>query len=99
MESKVFQIEFTYQQVRYAGLAKPLERANQLWYSVDLESENQESRIQIIGRPATTTAEDWEFTCGEGEAATGYYDRALLEEIGEAIEKSMVEGSDAAKVG
>ena len=99
MTSQEFQIEFTYQHIPYLGLVKPISRKGDLWYTVDLESENQETHLQILARPSTSSWDYWDFECGAGEKATDHYDKELLDEVGEAIEKQMVAGSDAEKVG
>jgi quercetin dioxygenase-like cupin family protein len=90
MADEVFNIEFTYQQNPYVGLVRPLQKDRDTWYSVDLESENQESHVQIIAVPATTENGDWRFECSTGEFATTYYDKDLLWEVGEAIDKYLV---------
>ena len=87
MSTKEFQIEFTYQDIPYIGLVNPLQKGKETWYAVNLESENQESYIEIIAKPSVSALEDWDFVCKEGEDAIGYYEKDLLQEIGEAIEK------------
>ena len=89
-----FQIEFTYQDVAYIGLVKPLEKKGEEWYSVDLESENQETNARIVLKPSASELEDWDFECGDGEVATAYYDKDLLTEIGEAIENYKIRKDD-----
>ncbi|MDP4218767.1 MAG: hypothetical protein Q8927_21440 [Bacteroidota bacterium] len=96
MSTDPFQIEFTYQNAPFIGLVTPFERAGECRYSIDLESENQESHLRIQGKLSNHVADVWDFTCGDGEPATNYYDKDLLQEIGEAIEKHLVAGSDAA---
>jgi hypothetical protein len=98
MANEDFQIEFTFQNNPYIGLVKPLKRNNELWYSIDLESQNQESKMQIIARPSTSALEDWDFECVGGEPATAHYDKELLQEAGEAIEQYLIAGSDADRV-
>jgi hypothetical protein len=95
MATDQFQIEFTFQNIPFIGLVAPIEKGGQSWYSIDLESENQESYMRILGRLSNKPTEEWDFTCGDGEPATNYYDKDLLQEIGEAIEKHLVAGSDA----
>ena len=87
MINEPFQIEFTYQDIPYIGLVTPVIKNKKTGYHVDLESENQESNMRITLTPSNSALEDWDFECGEGEAATEYYDKDLLEEVGEAIEK------------
>jgi hypothetical protein len=87
MINEPFQIEFTYQDISYIGLVTPVIKNKKTGYLVDLESENQESNMRITLTPSNSALEDWDFECGEGEPATEYYDKDLLEEVGEAIEK------------
>ena len=96
MATDQFQIEFTYQNVPFIGLVALVQKAGEFWYSIDLESENQENTMRILGRLSNRPTEEWEFTCGDGEPATNYYDKDLLQEVGEAIEKHLVAGADAA---
>jgi hypothetical protein len=98
MESQEFQIEFTYQDNGYVGLVTPIRKNKEQWYTIDLESENQESQARITARPSDSELEDWAFECGDGEPATGYYDKDLLQEVGEAIEKYLLRGSDTDRV-
>jgi len=98
MDNADFQIEFTYQNIPYLGIVKPLERNGEVWYAVNLESENQERWVEIVARPSTSALEDWDFQCGDGEGAAEYYDKQLLQEVGEAIERYMITASDADRV-
>jgi hypothetical protein len=94
MSSDQFQIEFSYQNLPFIGLVASFQKGRECWYSGELESEIQESHMRILGRLSNPTTDEWDFTCGDGEPATNYYDKKLLQEIGEAIEKHLVAGSD-----
>lgn len=87
MAKQDFQIEFPYNGVSYYGLVRPQGPEANSGYRVSLESENQESYLDIILTPSASELEDWDFTCGDGEDATNHYDLELLEEIGEQIEE------------
>lgn len=97
MSSKEFQIEFTYQDIPYIGLVNPLSEGKETWYSVNLESENQESYIEITVKPSSSALEDWDYECKEGEDALEYYEKDLLQEIGEAIEKHNSRGYEPSR--
>jgi hypothetical protein len=62
-------------------------------YTVYLESENQEAYLDVIAKPSRFAWGDWDFVCknpengGSPENALVYYDKELLDEVGEAIEK------------
>jgi hypothetical protein len=91
--SKEFQIEFTYQDIPYVGLVRQLDRNDQAWYTVQLESENQESNLEILLKPSTSDVDDWDFYCINGEEeedASAFYDKDLLTEIGEAVEAHLL---------
>lgn len=89
--SKEFQIEFIYQGIPYLGIVKPLDRNDQAWYAIQLESDNQESHLEIMLKPSTSDLNDWDFYCINGqEDASAYYDRDLLTEIGEAVEAHLL---------
>lgn len=83
-----FQINFNYEGSSYAGLVTPIENGGQLSYKINLESENQESFVEIVGKPFESG--DWHFECSNGDNPGDYYDKQLLVEIGEAIEKKQV---------
>jgi len=83
-----FQINFSYEGSPYTGLVTPVENGDQLSYKINLESENQESFVEIIGKPSESG--DWNFECSNGDNPVDYYDKQLLVEIGEAIEKKQV---------
>jgi hypothetical protein len=86
MPQNDFQIDFIYDGVSYYWLVHPEGPDSAARYRVSLESENQENLLDILLLPSSSNLEDWEFRCGEGEEATAYYDKELLEEIGEQIE-------------
>ena len=83
MTTEEFQIEFTYDEVSYVGLVQPTDGGG---YRVSLESDNQETYLDLILTPSASNLEDWDFSCGDGEDATTHYDKDLLEEVGEQIE-------------
>jgi hypothetical protein len=93
MPGNEFQIEFTYDHIPFIGIVSPMEKGSETWYTVKLESENQESFLGIIAKPTRFLWEDWDFECENGENALSYYNKGLLEEIGEAIEKYLIAGS------
>lgn len=96
MPAEPFPIEFNYQETPYIGIVTPIDRGKETWYSVQLESENQESNVAIIARPSQSALEDWDFSC-EGEGVD-YYDKDLLQEIGEAIERYLVDPDKTEKI-
>ena len=83
MKTNEFQIEFTYDEVSYVGLVQPMDNDG---YRVSLESDNQETYLDLLLTPSDSELEDWNFSCGDGEDALEHYDKELLEEIGEQIE-------------
>ncbi|HTI07516.1 MAG TPA: hypothetical protein VL832_03135 [Puia sp.] len=87
MSTDEFQIEFNYQEIPYIGIVTPVAQDGATWYRVNLESENQEEFVEILVKPSTSTTEDWDFECEPSGNALDYYDKGLLEEVGEAIEK------------
>jgi hypothetical protein len=93
MSTNEFQLEFTYEDIPYIGLVRSFQKGKETWYAVNLESENQESYVEIIVRPSQSALEDWDFECEDGKDATEYYDKNLLEEVGEAIEKYLIKGA------
>jgi hypothetical protein len=80
-----FVIDFTYDQMPFTGLVLPKKNGEDLVYSVKVESQNQELNLDIIANPCGDGKVEWCFS-GEPDEA-GNYDPALLQEIGEAIEK------------
>jgi hypothetical protein len=80
-----FIIDFIYDQVPYTGLVRPRKEADNLVYTIEVESQNQELNLDITANPCGDGKMEWCFTGNPEEAGT--YDPALLQEIGEAIEK------------
>jgi hypothetical protein len=80
-----FVIDFIYEQMPFTGLVSPRKAGDGLVYSVKLESENQELNLDITAKPCDDGKVEWCFKGDPDEA--GSYDPALLQEIGEAIEK------------
>ena len=80
-----FVIDFTYEQMPFTGLVSPRHEGDNPVYSVKLESQNQELNLEIIANPCGDGKMEW---CFKGEPnESDNYDLALLQEIGEAIEK------------
>ena len=86
MAADTFTIEFSHGGTEYMGIVTPIKSGKETWYSVQVESENQESNITIIAKPSQTALEDWDFVCEDETDPLDYYDKDLLTEIGEAIE-------------
>jgi hypothetical protein len=86
MKTSEFQIEFTYEEISYVGLVQPIVRDDDISYRVSLESDNQETYLDLILTPSDSDLEDWNYTCDDGDDATRHYDKALLDEVGERIE-------------
>ena len=82
MAESTFQIQFSFGGILYFGLV----REEGGGFNVNLEIENREAYLQILLTPSPSASEDWKFTCGGGEDATLYYDKGLLQEVGERIE-------------
>ncbi len=96
MSSGEFTIEFSYEDVAYVGLVKPKNSNGETWYTVDLESDNQESYLQITLKPSNSEIDDWDFIVADDDADGSYhYDKDLLTEVGEAIERYQLKGWDA----
>ena len=92
MPAEEFQIEFTFEDTAYIGLVNPIDKGQETWYRVNLESENQEKYVEIIAKPSASALEDWDFECEPAGNARLHYDKDLLDEIGEAIEKYNIAG-------
>ena len=86
MRQNDFQIEFAYDGIVFYGLVHPEGSEFATRYRVSLESENQETYLNVLLLPSSSDLEDWAFECNEGEDATAYYEKELLEEIGEQVE-------------
>jgi hypothetical protein len=80
-----FVIDFIYEQMSFTGLVTPRQESDELVYTVKVESQNQELNLDITANPCGDGKMEW---CFKGELnEAGNYDPALLQEIGEAIEK------------
>lgn len=90
MTSGNFEIEFRYDEVSYIGLVRPIEEKEPVSYRVSLESENQETKMDIVLRPSGSRLEDWDFFCEDGSRADRQYDKDLLTEIGEQVEEHLL---------
>lgn len=91
MAADIFQIEFVYDKTVYIGIVTPIIAGGETSYSIQVESENQESNLTLIAKPSLSALEDWDFECEDETDPLDYYDKGLLEEIGEAIEKHLGE--------
>lgn len=99
MPADIFQIEFSYQGTEYVGVVTPAKSGRETAYSVQVESENQESNITIIAKPSQSALEDWDFECEDETDPLDFYDKALLDEIGEAIEAYLTENDHGEGLG
>jgi hypothetical protein len=98
MPAEPFQIEFNYRAIPYLGIVTPIEKGAETWYSVQLESENQESNVGIVAKPSQSALEDWDFSCEEEGDPLDYYEKDLLQEIGEAIERYLIDPNKVEKM-
>ena len=80
-----FLIYFVYEQMPFTGLVIPRQKGEDTVYCVRVESQNQELNLDISANPCGDGKMEWCFS-GTPNEADGY-DPALLQEIGEAIEK------------
>jgi hypothetical protein len=85
-----FIIDFVYEQMPFTGLVFPRYKGGNIVYSLKLESQNQEFNLDITANLCGEGKMEWCFS-GEPDDA-GSYDPALLQEIGEAIEKYQIAG-------
>jgi hypothetical protein len=85
-----FTIDFTYDGTSYKAMVIPEQRTDTMYYHVQLESENQESFVEIIASPPGANNDHWIFKCPDDQEPSENYDKKLLEEIGEAIEKNEI---------
>lgn len=81
-----FSIELLYGGVAYQGLVRPGQENGQTYYSVQIESDNQESYLEIVAKPCGTDKMDWCMREKDEDGNDGKTDKNLLQEIGEAIE-------------
>jgi hypothetical protein len=86
-----FLIDFVYEQRPFTGLVSPRQKGLDTVYAVKVESQDQELNLDIIANPCGEGKTEWCFSGTPDE--TGRYDPALLQEIGEAIEKYQVDNS------
>jgi hypothetical protein len=80
-----FVIDFRYDQVPYSALVVPRQEEGETIYTVKAESQNQEFYLDIVANPCGEDKMEWCFKGTPSESEN--YDPALLQEIGEAIEK------------
>lgn len=85
-----FTIDLTYDGINYAALVIPKQENGIFTYNIKLDSENQESFVEIIADPPGNGRDHWVFKCPDDQEPFEYYDKRLLEEVGEAIEKNEV---------
>ncbi len=93
---KKFTIEFNYDGLPYKATVVPGMKDGTMYYGVQLESENQENYVEIVANPPTADRDYWVFRCPDEQEPSEIYDKQLLQEIGEAIEKYYISisGSD-----
>ena len=93
---ETFLLEFSYSGLPYAGVVRTIRDGENVLYSIKLESDNQDHNIELLARPPVPFGSGhWMFACTDGEPPPESYDKALLQEIGEAIERH--ETDDAGK--
>ena len=80
-----FVIDFVYEQRPFTALVTPREQGSDIIYAVRVESQDQELNLDLIANPCGDGKMEWCFS-GLSDGAQRY-DRAFLQEIGEAIEK------------
>jgi hypothetical protein len=85
-----FTIDFSYDGTSYTALVTPRLENGVTVYSVQLESENQETFVEILASPPGTDDGQWIFKCPDDQEPSEYYDKKLLEEIGEVIEQNEI---------
>lgn len=85
-----FIIDFLYNGIPYRGLVTANGENDILSYSVKVESENQESYLNIVANPCGEEKMDWCFKDPDAETENTIFDKNFLQEIGEAIEKHEV---------
>jgi hypothetical protein len=85
-----FVIDFVYEQKRFSGLVIPMQQGSEIVYTVKAESQDQELNLDVIANPCGDGKMEWCFSGMSDEAQR--YDRAFLQEIGEAIEKYETSG-------
>jgi hypothetical protein len=82
-----FIIDFTSNGISYSGLVTPISSGDELHYAVVVESENQELHLEIIADNCGEGKLDWCYKESGNSQESNPYDKAFLQEIGEAIEK------------
>ena len=82
-----FIIDFIYNGAPYSGLVTRKDGRGEPYYSVRLESENQEVQVDIIAKECGSEKMDWCFRSPEGREPPQNIDKDFLREVGEAIEK------------
>jgi hypothetical protein len=88
-----FIIDFIYDGIPYRGLVTVNGERDVLSYFVKVESENQESYLEIVANPCGEDKMDWCFKDPDAEPENKSFDKNFLQEIGEAIEKHEVANS------
>jgi hypothetical protein len=87
-----FVVDFLYDGFPYKALITPNGENDDKSYGVKLESENQELYLDIVANPCGSDKMDW---CLKetAEGPNSGFDKNLLMEIGEAIEKYEISNS------
>jgi hypothetical protein len=88
---KEFVIDFSYQGVRYTALVIPKTGSDQDGYTVKLQRENQEFELDIFAIPCGNDKMEW---CFRDAGDLAPYDKDLLVEIGEAIERHQTQTTE-----
>jgi len=87
-----FIIDFIHEGIPYEGSVVSENKNGTLYYTVQLESEKPETYNEIIASPPVADRNYWVFKSPDDQASPGNYDKTLLQEIGQAIEKHEASG-------
>lgn len=85
-----FVVDFVYEQKPFKALVIPGKEGSDVVYKVKVESQDQILNLDVIANPCGDGKMEWCFSGMSSE--TQRYDRAFLQEIGEAIEKYETSG-------
>ena len=84
MNAEQARFEFTQSGNLFTGHIWPIEQGWVTGYVIALKTGDKELNPDILFSPSASPNKDWDWSCG-GEDALLFYDRMLLEEIGEQI--------------
>jgi hypothetical protein len=93
-----FEIDFLYDGLPYRGLVTTTGMAENKYYFVKVESENQELYLNIVGKPCGQDKMDWCFKEPQMDENDEQVDKNFLMEIGEAIEKYQSTNGEAVEL-